>query len=74
MRADLSYGDSMPISKERLFQSSRELAVKISAEEEQALKKTVAFWKRLKILLLLFLLVCFSLFYFLTHSLETALR
>jgi hypothetical protein len=34
----------------------------------------MAFWRRLKILLLLFLVVCFSLFYFLTYSLETALR
>jgi hypothetical protein len=64
----------MPVSEERLFQSSRELAAKIAAAQEQALKKKVAFWRRLKMLLWLFLVVCSSLFYFLTFWLETALR
>lgn len=74
MRADLPYGDSMPISEERLFRSSRELATKIAAEQEQGLQKKVALWRRLKILLLLLFLVCFFVIFFLTYSLETALR
>jgi hypothetical protein len=56
----------MPISEEKMFRSSKELAQTFVAAGEQEAKDRLAFWVRVKWLFWLLLIVVFGLMFFLT--------